>query len=80
MTQIEILHKLASTLVRLTQLERRRLEKGWTQSQLAKAAGLSQRTVSLLERGKRQPRPGNIALLASALGCLPKDLMEPETQ
>ena len=71
--------KLAGRLVRLTRLRRRRLEKGWTLEHLAQKSGLSTRSLSLLERGKRQPRPTTIALLAQVLGCQPVDLMEPET-
>lgn len=65
-------------VVRLTRLKRRRLEKGWTLTQLSDASGLSRRTLSLLERGSHEPRPGNILRLAQALGCQPADLMEIE--
>jgi DNA-binding Xre family transcriptional regulator len=65
-------------LVLLTRLRRRRLEKGWTLSDLSTAAGLSRRTLSLLEQGLREPRPGNILRLAEALQCDTRDLMEPE--
>jgi transcriptional regulator with XRE-family HTH domain len=65
-------------LVRLTRLRRRRLEKGWTLSDLATASGLSRRTLSLLEQGLREPRPANILRLAEALQCDTRELMEPE--
>lgn len=65
-------------LVKLTRLRRRRLEKGWTQADLSAASGISAHAISLLESGKREPRPANIAALARVLGCEPKELMEPE--
>ena len=70
--------KLCRTLVRLSRLRRRRLEKGWTLKDLSDRVGLSQRTLSLLERGVREPRPTTISALAQALDCAPVDLMEPE--
>jgi XRE family transcriptional regulator, fatty acid utilization regulator len=69
---------LPSTLVKLTRLKRRRLEKGWTLDQLAEESGLSATTLGFLERGVRQPRPSNITRLAEALGCQPGELMSPE--
>ena len=72
------LRKLADRLVRLTRLERRRLERGWTLADLSNHTGLSPRSLSLLERGLRQPRPTTIIRIAGALECEPKDLMEPE--
>jgi transcriptional regulator with XRE-family HTH domain len=66
------------TLVRLTRLKRRRLEKGWSLTDLARESGLSRQTLSFLERGEREPRPANIARLAEVLGCTPAQLMEPE--
>jgi len=66
------------TLVKLTRLRRRRLEKGWTLDDLERASGISAHALSLLERGLREPRPANILKLAEALGCSTTDLMEPE--
>lgn len=78
MTLQETLRKLTGTLVRLTRLRRRRLERGWSLADLARETGLSVRTLSLLERGLREPRPATIALLARVIDCQPVDLMEPE--
>jgi transcriptional regulator with XRE-family HTH domain len=78
-TPTETLRKLAGTLVRLTRLHRRRLEKGWSLADLAQESGLSVRSLSLLERGIREPRPATIALLARVLECEPRELMEPES-
>ena len=69
---------LRLTLVKVTRLRGRRLEKGWTLDQLRDAAGISAHALSLLERGIRQPRPSTITKLARALDCQPADLMEPE--
>jgi transcriptional regulator with XRE-family HTH domain len=66
-------------LVRLTRLRRRRLEKGWTLADLARESGISRKTLGYIERGEREPRPKNIARLATVLGCEPKELMEPES-
>jgi transcriptional regulator with XRE-family HTH domain len=60
-------------------LKRRRLEKGWSLADLAERSGLSRQTLSLLERGQRQPRPANISLLAKVLECSTTELLEPET-
>lgn len=45
---------------------------------LAEQTGLSLRTLSLLERAEREPRPATIAALAAALECEPVAMMEPE--
>lgn len=66
------------TLVRLTRLRRRRLERGLTLQALAELVGLSRKSLGYIERGEREPRPGNITKLADALDCRPVDLMEPE--
>src|SRR5215211_7381837 len=51
-----------------TLLRRYRLAAGLTQGQLARRAGLSERGVSDLERGRRRwPRPGTVHRLAEAL-------------
>jgi XRE family transcriptional regulator of biofilm formation len=68
-----------SRLFRLLRLKRRRLEKGWSLRDLERQSGISRQTLSLLERGAREPRPTSIARLAVVLSCDPKDLMEPET-
>ena len=78
MTSVDTAVYATGTLVRLSRLRRRRLEKGWSLSDLARQSGLSRQTLSFLERGVREPRPSNIRALADALGCDPRDLMEPE--
>jgi transcriptional regulator with XRE-family HTH domain len=69
---------LALTLVRLTRLKRRRLERGWTLQDLAHASGITSTSLSYLERGKREPKPATIRRLAEALQCDARELMEPE--
>lgn len=45
-----------------------RERKGLTQAALARACGLDRSHVSLIERGRREPRIGTVARLAGALG------------
>jgi len=45
-----------------------RLERAWTQEDLAKAAGISTGTVLRLEKGARAPYPTTVRKLAEALG------------
>ena len=54
------------------ELRERRLADGRTQVELAEAAGVHNGTVSLLERGRRQPSLGVAFRLSAALG-LPRD-------
>jgi transcriptional regulator with XRE-family HTH domain len=42
--------------------------KGWTQRELAAAAGMGVATIQRLERGEREPRPGTMRRIAEALG------------
>ena len=57
-------------------LRRLRRLKGWTQEQLAQAAGVSPYTIAYLERGSREPRPGTMARIARALGVRITDVDE----
>lgn len=47
----------------------RRLDKGWTQRDLADVVGVSHQTISRIESGTREPRASMIRRLAVALGC-----------
>jgi transcriptional regulator with XRE-family HTH domain len=49
-------------------LRRLRRLRGWTQGELAEAAGVGRATITRLERGLREPRPGTMARIARALG------------
>lgn len=55
-------------------VRRRRLRENMTQQDLASAAGLSQRTVSLIENGRQAPRIKTLKRLAEVLGVDPGDL------
>jgi len=44
-----------------------RLDKGWTQSELARRSGVSQATLSRVEKGTQEPRPLTLVKLADAL-------------
>lgn len=48
-------------------IERARLRRGWTQDELAEAAGVSNATVSRLENGKQEAGADTLAQIASAL-------------
>ena len=52
-----------------------RLQRGFSQEQLAKLAGLSINAISSFERGLRFPRPRSLDSLAGALGAEPSAFM-----
>lgn len=45
-----------------------RKERGWSQDQLAKEAGVSARTVYSVEKGERDPQPAKLRAILDALG------------
>jgi transcriptional regulator with XRE-family HTH domain len=47
-----------------------------TQVELAEAAGISARAVSMIERGESEPHPRTIRALADALSCQAADLWD----
>lgn len=53
-----------------------RATKGWSQQRTAKEAGLRVDTLSLLERGKSQPRMPTLFKLAEAFGVSVEELLE----
>jgi transcriptional regulator with XRE-family HTH domain len=64
---------LGADVARLRTLRRRR---GWTQQQLAEAAGVAKITVARLEAGAQEARPGTMAQIARALGVRIVDVDE----
>lgn len=54
-----------------------RIQKGWTQEQLAEASGFSQQYLSGLESGRRNPTIVTIYEIAQALGVSHLDLVQP---
>ncbi len=57
-------------------LKQKRLELGMTQGELAKAAGMTTRTIQYYEIGDRRPRNYEVVdKLASALGISPRELL-----
>ena len=57
-------------------VRRRRIELGLTQEDLAQAAGLSQRYISVLERGENSPTLNVIFRICRALDVSPMELLE----
>jgi transcriptional regulator with XRE-family HTH domain len=52
-----------------------RLERGWTQTDLANRLGFNACQISFYESGKREPNFKNFIKLCEALGCTPNDLL-----
>lgn len=50
-------------------LSSKRRRMGKTQAVLSSEVGISQASISAIEKGKKEPRSGTLARLASALGC-----------
>ena len=63
-----------------TSVRERRKAKQWTQPELADKAGISTTAVHNLEAGKNGFTDKTLAVLASALGCRPADLLLPITE
>ncbi len=62
------------------QLRKLRLKKGWTQGELADAAGVSRQTINNIERGRTTGSRGeNLARLAGALDTTMEELMGVDT-
>lgn len=62
-------------------IEREKLERlmklnFFSMDALAKAAGISNKTISDLKLGKREPQAGTLKKLCKALNCSPSDLLE----
>jgi len=61
--------------VGLQRLRFERARRGWTQAALARAAGLSQPLVCLIESGRYDPTPDELTTLADALGIQPPQVL-----
>ena len=59
-------------------LAERRLERGWTQADLAMALGVSRQTVISLERGRFDPSLPLAFLISQTFGCMIEDVFSPE--
>jgi transcriptional regulator with XRE-family HTH domain len=63
--------------VSIIKIREKRLEKGWTQFELAEKSGVPQPTISQIERGDRKhPTYKNIMKIAKALEINIEDLSE----
>lgn len=61
-------------------LYRALINKGWTQSELARQANLTRNAVSTYMRAQALPTPNNLEALAKALGVAPEELLPPVGQ
>lgn len=59
----------------MTELKRRRVEKGMTQEQLAAAVGVVQSSIANWESGSRKPDIMALIQLAKILDCTADDLL-----
>ena len=53
-----------------------RIERGWSQHDLARITGLKQGVISMIETGRVNPREDERRTLAKALGCPPDRLLD----
>lgn len=73
----EGMDRLAAGEIRGALLQRLRGEAGLTRSEVARRVGVwDSASVAAWERGRQQPAPVNVPLLAAALGVEPLDLFE----
>lgn len=56
----------------------RRLERRWTQAELASALGVSRQTVISIERGRFDPSLPLAFLIARTFGCAIEDVFTPD--
>lgn len=68
-------HVESSQISLTSPLRRLREAKGYTAEDLAYLAGVSSRTIFALEAGHNFPRRSTQRVLADALGCSPRDLI-----
>ena len=53
-----------------------RIERGWSQHDLARITGLAQSVISNIEIGRINPREAECRALGKALGCAPERLLD----
>ena len=53
-----------------------RLERGYTQAEVAKMAGIAQPTYSNIENGKKNPSINTLKRLARVLGCSIENIID----
>ncbi len=64
----------------MEQLRKLRIQKGYSQQELANRADTAQHTISEIELGRREPQGRTLRKLAAALGVSVADLFEEESQ
>jgi transcriptional regulator with XRE-family HTH domain len=57
-------------------LRQMRLDRGWSQTEMADRAGIGQPTLSNIENGRKRPYRETLAALENALGVTPDALLE----
>jgi len=60
-------------------LAERRVDRGWTQADLARALGVSRQTVISIERGRFDPSLPLAFLIAQTFGCRIEDVFTAQT-
>jgi transcriptional regulator with XRE-family HTH domain len=66
--------------MRLPNLRRVRERRAWSQTDLARRAGVGKNTIARLEEDRNGAQPGTAAKLAAALGVEPGVLMAPDDE
>jgi len=61
-------------------VKRRRLDRGWSASELARRAGIKRDTIRLIESNKTRAHASTLAVIASALECSVDDLRRRPSQ
>lgn len=57
-------------------VRRERLDRGWTQTEMAERAGIGQPTLSNIENGRKRPYRETLAAIEAAFGMAPGALLE----
>lgn len=63
----------------MTTVQKKREEKGWSQTKLSMKSGVAQTTISAIETGKVNPTVKLLKKIAAAIGCRVGDLIDDES-
>src|SRR5262245_8617655 len=70
------LDTIMSNLALTNRLRQRRLDRKWSQQELAERAGIARASVSAIEMGRLVPSAASALALAAALNCRVEDLFQ----